>query len=425
MRAKWCVGGWLENCCWRAAAEPMVERMERRVLFAVGATVTSGVLTVEGSELRNTITISRDGAKVAVRIDHATQKFKNVTSIIVRGNGGDDRLTISDNLTIGASLVGGSGNDTLTGGSGNDTMSGDAGDDVLDGRGGADQFTGGAGNDTADYSSRTAAVALRKGSPSGEVGEGDTIADEIETLVGGAGNDVIIVQTARGSSPMSYMLVGGAGHDYFGCQEIVAVTVHGGDGDDFLDIPDAQSIVAYGDAGNDHLDQDNGGRPATLYGGEGDDLFHTRDASNAVIDGGDGWDHLDCSEWDWSVTIDLRLGGTPHTQIEEVTGTDGQDLIIAGDAPLYAYGRSSEGIGDTLIGGSGNDTLIGGSGDDTIIGGAGRDLMYGDEAVDEGGGYDDVFVNDDGEADTIDGGGGDDEAEEDPLDTITNVKTIA
>ena len=51
---------------------------------------------------------------------------------------GNDTATVAANVTIGADLKGGDGNDTLTGGGGNDK---------LDGGHGVDSLTGGAGDD--------------------------------------------------------------------------------------------------------------------------------------------------------------------------------------------------------------------------------------------------------------------------------------
>jgi len=82
-------------------------------------------------------------------------------------------------------------------------------------------------------------------------------------------------------------------------------------------------------------------------------------------------------------TIDNR-GGSSAT----LTGSDGPDLIIAGD------------FGDTIFGQGGNDCLIGGSNDDSIYGSAGGDQIFGL------GGND--LLNGNGRGDIIYGGAGND-----------------
>ena len=77
------------------------------------------------------------------------------TIIVNRGTiGGDVRFYTGDDLydgtsgTVGGTVYGNAGNDTLLGGNAGETMVGGYGADVLAGNGGIDQLTGGAGNDT-------------------------------------------------------------------------------------------------------------------------------------------------------------------------------------------------------------------------------------------------------------------------------------
>ncbi|HMO25359.1 MAG TPA: hypothetical protein PKB10_03750, partial [Tepidisphaeraceae bacterium] len=91
-------------------------------------------------------------------------------------------------------LAGANGHDTLVGGPGDDSLSGGNGNDVLVGGPGADLFNGGPGRDTADYSYRTANLSLTIDSTAndGEPNEFDNILGDVENVLGGAGNDVII-----------------------------------------------------------------------------------------------------------------------------------------------------------------------------------------------------------------------------------------
>jgi len=65
----------------------------------------------------------------------------------VRVNGGADANIIAGNATLGDTINGGGGNDSLWGQGGIDVLSGEAGDDRLDGGAGNDTLSGGQGND--------------------------------------------------------------------------------------------------------------------------------------------------------------------------------------------------------------------------------------------------------------------------------------
>ena len=85
-------------------------------------------------------------------------------------------------------LLGGLGADVLDGGGANDT---------LDGGPGADEIAGGAGRDTADYGARAAPLRLTPGggdggADDGERGEGDRLSSDVERLVAGSGDDVLV-----------------------------------------------------------------------------------------------------------------------------------------------------------------------------------------------------------------------------------------
>src|SRR5439155_22406691 len=149
-----------------------------------------------------TITINRgaqDSQHVIVTINGAApQSFTQINYVIVNTGGGNDKVTVSSAVTQPVTLRGGTGNDSLVGG---------GGDDWLDGGAGADTMKGGGGSDTADYSSRTANLTIGIGTVNddGEAGEKDNVFSDIETVLGGLGNDSI-----RGSGAPN-LLVGNAG----------------------------------------------------------------------------------------------------------------------------------------------------------------------------------------------------------------------
>jgi hemolysin type calcium-binding protein len=111
--------------------------------------------------------------------------FNQVRTFVVNGEGGDDELSIVNELTASFTLNGGPGNDTingagrndvLNGGDGNDTIGGQNGDDAIEGGAGADKIYGDNGDDAIDGGSGDDTIDGANGS---------------DTIDGGAGQDVI------------------------------------------------------------------------------------------------------------------------------------------------------------------------------------------------------------------------------------------
>ena len=324
-------------------------------MFGLGTTTGTGIdvdllggtdaFKMRGTKAADTWVFGSTG--IAVNAD----TFKDITvagaeSFTVSLTDGDDSFSGQGNAATGGAafatavtVYGGAGKDTLKGGAGNDTLDGGDGDDtfVAAAADGDDTLVGGAGADTADYSARTAALALTNdgATSSGEGAEADIIGADIETMKGGAGNDTI---------------TGGAGAD----------TIYGGAGDD--------TIV--GGLGND-----------TLYGDAGNDTFDEGAATSGsdVINGGAGIDTVSYASRTTAVTV--LIDGVAHSgeasendklmaDVENVTGGAGNDTIT---------GSVQDNV---LDGGAGNDTLNGLAGNDTLKGGAGNDIENGGDGND-------------------------------------------
>jgi Ca2+-binding RTX toxin-like protein len=240
----------------------------------------------------------------------------NYADVIV-GNAGDNKLWGYD------------GDDQLSGGAGNDELVGGAGNDLLIGGAGADWFVGGTGTDTVSYEGSSAGVSvyLTSGvtSFSGDA-QGDTCYG-IENAIGSSHDDSLSGDDDNNE------LRGLGGDDW----------LHGNEGNDLL----------FGSEGND-----------TLIGGAGAD----------TLDGGNGNDWLTYYSSESGVMINLASGfasggnatGDTFSGIENVTGSDFNDVLIGDAGNNYLYGRW------------GNDTLIGGAGEDTLEGGPGHDILTGD-----------------------------------------------
>jgi Ca2+-binding RTX toxin-like protein len=123
-----------------------------------------------------------------------------------------------------------------------------------------------------------------------------------------------------------------------------------------------------------------------LIGGSGDDLFRPRDN---------------------------RVGYT-------VFGGAGDDTMQIGHRNDVIFGEAGD---DDIDGGSGSDQVEGGAGNDTIrsYDGASRfngfDSLFGSDG-------NDTFLTDDGVADRLRGGPGNDSADVDPLDDVLEVETV-
>ncbi len=207
---------------------------------------------------------------------HADVLTGNAADNELQGAGGDDVLQ------------GSGGNDRLLGGDGENILGGDSGDDRLLGGAGADVMNGGDGFDTVDYSGSIQGVVVTLGgAASGGDADNDTIADDVESVVGTANTDALTGNAA-------------------------ANELWGRDGNDVLD----------GDGGDDRL-----------YGGVGDD----------VIRGGGGDDWLYGGEdrplfTDWGELI--------FTGVDSFFGGDGIDIVsYRSDGP---DSRAGEGLRATI-----------------------------------------------------------------------------
>lgn len=96
----------------------------------------------------------KDGGTVTITDEvQGSAKYSNLALNKVEGATTIDGSAMHGSLTAeasatGATILGGSGKDTLKGGSGADTLNGGAGDDTIHSKDGADLLTGGAGKDT-------------------------------------------------------------------------------------------------------------------------------------------------------------------------------------------------------------------------------------------------------------------------------------
>jgi Ca2+-binding RTX toxin-like protein len=277
----------------------------------------SGILTIIGDELDNTIVVSRNAAgnllvnNGAVNISGGVPTVANTTLIRIFGRDGHDQLTLNEanGALPRTEMFGESGNDTLTGGSGNDTLNGGPGEDILLGKGGFDNLFGGPDNDTLTGGDADDQVFGDAGNDrmiwnpgdDTDLNEGGTETDTVE--VNGGGGAEVFTTTANGTrvrfdrlDPAPFALDIGTceklvlnangGNDSFSATgnlaALIQITVDGGTGDDTILGSNGADVLLGGD-NNDFIDGQQGND--TVFMGAGDDTFQW--------DPGDGSDTLE------------------------------------------------------------------------------------------------------------------------------------
>jgi uncharacterized protein YkwD len=183
-------------------------------------TITNNVLTINGTDQNDGITLTQSGNTLNVNRNGITESFNTTqfNQLDILGKEGDDIIDLST-INRSAYVDAGEGNDRVTGGSGNDTLTGGAGKDTLYGGDGNDRLNG-------------------DGSPDKLYGQGGD-----DRLYGGNQNDRL-----DGGGNVDH-LFGGNDND----------TLFGGGSNDKL----------YGQAGNDFLDGQ--GQSDLINGGPGTD----------------------------------------------------------------------------------------------------------------------------------------------------------
>jgi len=268
---------------------------------------------------------------------------------------------------------------------------------------------GGSGNDIL-YVNRTTVdqvVDFTAGTISLDGGTTNLVFRDIESIVSGAGNDLIL------DNGYNHSIRGGAGNDTLD-GHAGNDTLDGEAGDDIL-LGGEDNDVMYGSAGNNTLiggtgnDSIYGQNNDRNSGQTGNDIIDAGDgndyvggeAGNDSIQGGSGNDHLrgggnyhdgwDYREWT-NTGNDTIDGGSGN---DRIFGDDGDDLMFGGTGDDYIgalYTGSEiyyEAGNDTLVGDEGNDSLVGGNGNDWLYGGDGNDVMGNSDTWEDG---DDTFV---------------------------------
>jgi Ca2+-binding RTX toxin-like protein len=325
------------------------------------------------------------------------------------GGDDDDRLLVTNGISGGGTITGGTGTDTLEvtstsgwdidlaaealveagntmalrdmeiilGGVGDDTMTGDALANSLTGGRGDDALSGGNGADTLAGS------------------DGD------DTLLGGSGDDVFSIGTDGdadsidgGSGKDSLALFGG-----FGWTLLATGIANEIDGQTSMTFAGIEVLT--GTALGDVVEEDGSLNEISLK--QGDDIIVDNGFSSLddIFDGGTGSDTLDLSNATGAREVNLGtetfVGNGTLRSFENVVGGLFNDTLTGTTGRNTLSGAAGD---DTLTGDLGNDSLFGGDGSDSVVGGTGFDLL-------EGGSLLDVLIGGDGNDTLVGGTGGD------------------
>ncbi|WP_149497533.1 right-handed parallel beta-helix repeat-containing protein [Roseiconus lacunae] len=295
----------------------------------------------------------------------------------IEGGDGDDRILGGPGSDL---LSGGDGHDYIDGGSGVDTIAGEAGDDTIDaGPSVGDTLLGGDGDDTLIGSDLGSEIDP-------DFADDQRFGDYIDA---GAGNDLI-----RSFGGADYIL-GGEGNDQINAGS-GADFVLGGIGNDTIDVGAGTGDQADGEAGEDTIYGSVFGSDR-LRGGMGDDRLFGYGGADQLW-GGPGNDWLN-----GGTGVDLLAGEEDNDELhggggagDQLLGGEGNDVLygsedgadIASGGPgkdaIFGYGgndqlRGDEGD-DQIWGGDGDDFIEGGPGTDTILGESHHDQLYGHTA---------------------------------------------
>jgi Ca2+-binding RTX toxin-like protein len=286
----------------------------------------SGLLTVFGDGLANTIDVSRNAAGAllvnggAVAIKGGTSTVANTSLIQVFGQNGNDVITLneSNGALPAAHLFGGAGNDTMIGGSGGDQLFGQSGNDTLLGKGGNDFLFGGSEDDTLIGGDADDQMFGESGNDrfiwnpgdDTDLMEGGTGIDTTE-VNGGGGAEVFTV-TANGTRVRFDRLDPAPFSLDMGTMEQLVVNMNGGD-DRFSATGNLAALIQItvdGGAGNDTILGSNGND--TLLGGDGNDFIDGQQGNDTAFLGAGN----DVFQWD------------PGDGSDIVEGQDGTDTLL-------------------------------------------------------------------------------------------------
>ena len=301
-------------------------------------------VTINGTQGGDAITILASGAEVivaglAARVALTGSEGTN-DSLIINGQGGDDRINASP-------LVAGRVKLTINGGLGNDTIDASRGDDIVNGGDGNDLVRLGLGDDTFVWNP----------------------GDDNDTVDGQGGSDTLLFNGANINETIN--ISDNGGHARF-TRDVANIT---------MDLDNMETIDFQARGGADNITVNDLSktdvRKVKLDLGGADNQVDT-----VVLDATDGDDNVTVTNNNGVITVsglgaEVIITGFEATDRLVINGLGHDDVITAsGHSGMLLFANGDDGD-DVLIGSAGNDTLAGGPGNDVLIGGGGLDGLDG------------------------------------------------
>jgi len=322
-------------------------------------------------------------------------------------------------LNVEGLTLGGIGNIDGTGNALNNTVTGNAGNNILDGgTAGTDSLVGGAGDDTyildrgtvsvtessaqgtdtvkSSLANHTLAANVENLILTGTANINGTGNASVNTITGNAGNNTLDGSTGNLDVASSAdTLIGGAGDDIYivdNAGDVVTESINGG-------TDSIQSSVTYTIAANVETLSLSGFGNINATGNSGANTL-SGNSGNNILDGGTGADTMAGGTGNDTYVVDntgdviseSANGGTDTVQssLSHTLAANFENVLLTGVSNLFAIGNAVANTltgntganvidgaagNDALVGDAGNDVLLGGSGNDTLTGGTGRDVI--------------------------------------------------
>ena len=305
----------------------------------------SDKVSVDGTAAADQIDIAGDGSGVTVSRPAFLVSIKHhepTDSLTVNGLGGNEAISAVGlaGQTIGLTLDGDDGNDTIAGGQGVETSNGGDGNDTIDGNRGNDRGILGAGDDTFVWDPGDGS----------DIVEGQAGTDTMQFNGAAAAEHVDL--SANGTRLRFFRDVASITMDTAGVEQVNFKALGGADAVTVNDLKgtDVRTV-------NLDLGTDGSADTVTVSGTGGADTVHVAGGvGNVAVTG---------------LTAAVNLtGAEPANDSLTVDGRAGDDVV-------EASGLAATSVKLTERGGEGNDVLVGSAGDDSLFGDAGDDVLNG------------------------------------------------
>ncbi|WP_158271680.1 VCBS domain-containing protein [Limnohabitans sp. 2KL-1] len=332
--------------------------------------VDVGIDTVTDLATGDVLNVSSGASLIATNVEAfvATSSDINAGTATLNAKSTGGSINMGAALgTVGFTLTGAAGADTLLGSRLNDALTGGLGNDTLTGNGGNDTFNVDAGSDTVTDLATGDVLKVLAGATATV---NDVAAFVATALTSNAGTATLNAASAGGAIDMrlasgtaGFALIGGAGVDTLIGSKLND-TLTGGAGDTLTGFG---GIDTYNITGGTVSVTDLG------LGGAGVLKVSAGATVNATVTA--AWTATSATQNLGTANIETK-GLAVNLALADAVTANAKGFTVTNTAST-ATTLTGSGLADTLIGGTGVDTLVGGAGADRLLGGLGKDVLTG------------------------------------------------